>query len=197
MTVTVLGVVLMVLSYFIGSISPASLLAKAKGIDIREEGSGNPGTTNVLRIMGKKYAVICLLGDVLKGVIAVLLGYIAGPVFAYGCAAMVVIGHCFPWQYKFKGGKGVATSIAVILTIDPLLAVILLICFMIVVAITRYVSLGSMIAAAIAPALAAFLVPGFFWYVLVIAIIVILKHRANIRRLINGEEPKLELGGKK
>ena len=197
MTKIVLGIVLMVVSYFLGSISPASLLAKAKGIDIREEGSGNPGTTNVLRVMGKKYAVLCLLGDLLKGVIAVLLGYIAGPGFAYACGTMAVIGHCFPWQYKFKGGKGVATSVAVILTINPLLGLILLVCFAVVVVITRYVSLGSMIAAAIAPALAAVMVPGFFWFAIILAVIVIMKHRTNIRRLINHEEPKLELGGKK
>ncbi len=192
-----LGVILMAAAYFIGSISTASILAKAKGVDIREEGSGNPGTTNVLRVLGKKYAAICLIGDILKGVISVLLGALVAPVFAYACGVMAVIGHCFPFMYGFKGGKGVATSVAVIFTIKPTLAVILLICFIIVVAITKYVSLGSIIAAFIAPALTAYMVQGFFWFALILACIVILKHRANIKRLINGEEPKLELGGKK
>ncbi len=191
------GLVLMALSYFIGCISPATILAKSRGIDIRKEGSGNPGTTNVLRTMGRKYAVICLICDVLKGVICVLLGMLVSRQFAYGCGVMVIIGHCWPFEFRFRGGKGIATCIGVITVINPLLALILLASFAIVVALTRYVSLGSIIAALIFPAMSLWLEPGYFWFALVMTVIVVFKHRANIVRLIHGEEPKISLGGKK
>lgn len=191
MTQSIVGIILMACSYFIGCISPATIVAKASGIDIRKEGSGNPGTTNVLRTLGKKAAAVTLIIDILKGAVPVLIGAFAGPVFAFGCGTMAMIGHVWPFQFKFKGGKGVATGIGVILAVNPLLGLMLLIIFVIVVAITRYVSLGSCIAAFVMPALAIVLAPDFFWFAVIIAAIIIIKHRANLARIVRGEESKL------
>ena len=160
-------------------------------IDIRKEGSGNPGTTNVLRTLGKKAAAVTLIIDILKGAVPVLIGAFAGPVFAFGCGTMAMIGHVWPFQFKFKGGKGVATGIGVILAVNPILGLMLLVIFAVVVAITRYVSLGSCIAAFVMPALAIVLVPDFFWFAVIIAAIIIIKHRANLARIVRGEESKL------
>ncbi len=194
MTDSILGIILMVVSYFIGCISPATIVAKANGIDIRKEGSGNPGTTNVLRTLGKKAAAVTLITDVLKGAVPVIIGAFAGPVFAFGCGTMAMIGHVWPFQFRFKGGKGVATGIGVVLAVNPLLGVMLLVIFAVVVAITGYVSLGSCIAAFIMPALALVLMPDFFWFAVIIAAIIIIKHRANLARIVRGEESKLHLG---
>lgn len=191
MTDSIIGIILMAVSYFIGCISPATIIAKANGIDIRKEGSGNPGTTNVLRTLGKKAAATTLIIDVLKGAVPVIIGSFAGPIFAFGCGTMAMIGHVWPFQFKFKGGKGVATGIGVILAVNPVLGAMLLIIFAVVVAITRYVSLGSCIAAFIMPALALVLVPDFFWFAVIIAAIIIIKHRANLARVFRGEESKL------
>lgn len=186
-----LGIAFMVCSYFLGCVSMATLVAKARGVDIREEGSGNPGTTNVLRVLGKKAAIITLTADVLKGVIPVLLGGIVSPIFGYACGVMAFAGHIWPAQYRFRGGKGVATAVGVLLAINPLLALCLLGIFIVVVAITRYVSLGSCLAALLAPACSLLLEPRFFWFAVAMAVTIILKHRANIGRLIHGEESKL------
>ena len=191
MTQSIVGIILMACSYFIGCISPATIVAKANGIDIRKEGSGNPGTTNVLRTLGKKAAAVTLIIDILKGAVPVLIGAFAGPVFAFGCGTMAMIGHVWPFQFKFKGGKGVATGIGVILAVNPILGLMLLVIFAAVVAITRSVSLGSCIAAFVMPALAIVLVPDFFWFAVIIAAIIIIKHRANLARIVRGEESKL------
>ena len=189
MTESIVGIILMACSYFIGCISPATIVAKANGIDIRKEGSGNPGTTNVLRTLGKKAAAVTLIIDILKGAVPVIIGAFAGPVFAFGCGTMAMIGHVWPFQFKFKGGKGVATGIGVVLAVNPILGLMLLVIFAAVVAITRYVSLGSCIAAFVMPALAIVLVPDFF--AVIIAAIIIIKHRANLARIVRGEESKL------
>ena len=162
MTESIVGIILMACSYFIGCISPATIVAKANGIDIRKEGSGNPGTTNVLRTLGKKAAAVTLIIDILKGAVPVIIGAFAGPVFAFGCGTMAMI-----------------------------LGLMLLVIFAAVVAITRYVSLGSCIAAFVMPALAIVLVPDFFWFAVIIAAIIIIKHRANLARIVRGEESKL------
>ena len=191
MTESIVGIILMACSYFIGCISTATIVAKANGIDIRKEGSGNPGTTNVLRTLGKKAAAVTLIIDILKGAVPVIIGAFAGPVFAFGCGTMAMIGHVWPFQFKFKGGKGVATGIGVVLAVNPILGLMLLVIFAAVVAITRYVSLGSCIAAFVMPALAIVLVPDFFWFAVIIAAIIIIKHRANLARIVRGEESKL------
>lgn len=192
----ILGMVIIVASYFVGCISPATLIGKIHGVDIRKEGSGNPGTTNVLRVLGKKQAAVTLAADVLKGGICVLAGSFVSPDVSYAAGAMALIGHCWPFEFRFRGGKGVATGVGLLLFVKPVLAVTLLIVFIAVVAVTRYVSLGSIVAALAMPGLALLMVPDFFWYGVILAVIVVFKHRPNISRLVKGEESKLNLGGK-
>lgn len=187
-----LTIVFVVIAYFIGNISPSTMLAKARGLDIKKEGSGNAGTTNALRVMGAKAGVITLVVDILKGVIAVLLPQlIVGENCAMLCAIAVIFGHVWPVIYKFKGGKGVATTFGAIVAINPLLGLATLAVVAITVLISKRMSAGSVMGALLFPILAFFIEPGFYLHGLVLAAIVIIKHRFNIDRLIRGEEPKL------
>lgn len=187
-----MGILSIVIAYFLGNISPAIILGRMNGIDIKKEGSGNAGTTNVLRVMGKKFAVITLVIDILKGVIAVKLGYlIAGPSAAYFCAVAVFCGHIWPCLYKFKGGKGVATAFGVVTAVNWQLGLAVLAVVAVFVLLSKRMSLGSIMGAASFPLLAWFMEPGFFVPGFIMAVIVIVKHRANIGRLIRGEEPKM------
>ncbi len=185
-------IVMILMAYFIGNISPSTMLAKSKGLDIKKEGSGNAGTTNALRVMGAKAGVITLVVDVLKGVIAVIVPQIlAGEECAMYCAVAVIIGHVWPVVYKFKGGKGVATTFGAILAINPVLGLWTLAVVVVTVLISKRMSAGSVMGAACFPILCFFNEPQFFVMGLVLAAVVIIKHRANIVRLMNGEEPKL------
>ncbi|MCR4804382.1 MAG: glycerol-3-phosphate 1-O-acyltransferase PlsY [Clostridia bacterium] len=182
-------------AYFLGNVNPAILVSRAIGGrdgDIRKQGSGNPGTTNMLRVYGKKAAGLTLLIDVLKGVVAVLIGKaLGGAGLGYLCGFLVEIGHMWPVCWGFKGGKGIATGLGVILAISPvygLLELAVAVCFF---AATKMVSPGSLAAAVALPILAHFFAPGFFWYALALGIIVIYKHRANIGKLMRGEESKI------
>lgn len=188
----VLSILFVVLAYFIGNISPSTMLARARGLDIKKEGSGNAGTTNALRVMGAKAGVITLVVDILKGVIAVLLPQlIVGETCAMLCAVAVILGHVWPVIYKFKGGKGVATTFGAIVAINPLLGLATLAVVAVTVLISKRMSAGSVMGALLFPILSFFLEPGFYLHGLVLAAIVIIKHRSNIDRLIRGEEPKL------
>ena len=182
-------------AYFLGNISPAILVSRAIGGregDIRKQGSGNPGTTNMLRVYGKKAAAVTLLIDVLKGVVAVLIGRaVGGEPLAYLCGFLVEIGHMYPVCWGFKGGKGIATGLGILLAINPVYGLLELAVAVVFFITTKMVSVGSLVAAAALPVLAHFFAPGFFWYALVIAIIVIYKHRSNIQRLLNHEESKI------
>lgn len=179
-------------AYLIGNISPATLIARSSGVDIRKEGSGNPGTTNMLRVMGKKAAVFTLLIDILKGVIAVLIGkYFGGEPLAAICGLAVFAGHVFPVIYKFKGGKGIATAFGVLLTLNIQMALLCLGIAAIAFATTRRMSVGSLLAAIALPVLARFFMPDYIVLFAVMAIVVIIKHRGNIRRIFHGEEPKV------
>lgn len=187
-----------VVAYFIGNISPSTILARKQGIDIKSEGSGNAGTTNALRVMGKKEGAITLVIDILKGVVAVLGGLlIAGQLGGAICGLMVYIGHVWPILYKFQGGKGVATAFGGILAANPLVAVIDIAIVAIIVLINKRMSLGSIIGAALFPILCFFLAPWYTVPALVIGVIIIIKHRANIVRLKNGEEPIMSIFEKK
>lgn len=191
MGMTVLAVVI---AYLIGCISPSIMLAKAKGIDIKKEGSGNAGTTNALRVMGKKAGVITLVVDILKGVCAVLLGtLIAGEFVGMLCAVAVFAGHVWPAVYRFKGGKGVATAFGALLGINPLLGLAALGIVVIGVLISKRMSVGSILGAVCFPAIAFFLEPVFIIPGTVMALLIIIKHRANISRLLKGEEPVLSI----
>ena len=197
-----------VIAYLIGSINSSILISKAvTGKDIRTSGSGNAGATNMLRTMGKKYAVITLLIDILKGVVALLLAKLAINLGAYTSATYiagvaVVLGHNFPVFFGFKGGKGVATSLGVVLLLDWKIGLITLVVALVVMAISKYVSLGSITAAVVFMVLQimAMAVTDAFDIarlicVLILGGLLIIRHRANIARLANGTENKL--GSKK
>ena len=181
-----------VIAYFLGNISPAIILGKMNGIDIKKTGSGNAGTTNVLRTLGKKAALITMVVDIMKGVIAVKLGYLlAGPSAAYLCAVAAFCGHIWPCLYHFRGGKGVATAFGVITAVNWQLGLAVLAVVAVFVLLSKRMSVGSIMGAASFPVLAWFMESGFFVEGLIMAVIVIVKHRANIGRLLRGEEPKM------
>jgi len=193
-------VICLIVSYFIGNISPSTILARRAGHDIKKEGSGNAGTTNALRVLGKKAALITLTVDVLKSFIPVriVIWLLTSPcgretafTVAAWCGLCVFAGHIWPLIYRFKGGKGVATALGVILALDWTRALAALAVFILVVALTRYVSLGSMLAALSYPVID--LLTGHIPEipVLIMVAVLIIKHRANIKRLIRGNENKL------
>ena len=197
-----------IIAYLIGSINSSILISKAvTGKDIRESGSGNAGATNMLRTMGKKYAIITLVIDILKGVVALLLAKFAMSFGAYDVSmyiagVAVVVGHNFPVFFGFKGGKGVATSLGVILLLDWKIGLITLAIAIVIMAISKYVSLGSIMAAVVFMILqiAVMIINDSFDVtrlvcVLILGGLLIIRHRANIVRLLNGTENKL--GSKK
>ena len=187
-----LGITLAVASYFIGNISPAILIGRMYGIDIKKEGSGNAGTTNVLRILGRKAAAATLVIDILKGVAAVMLGkYICGFDVGLICGVAVFCGHIWPVIFKFKGGKGVATALGVIITTAPVIGAGLLVFAVALIALSRRVSVGAVIAAFIFPFAVFFYDRNLMLWSIILAVIVLIKHRSNIKRLLKGEEPKL------
>lgn len=192
-----------VIGYICGLLQSGYLVGKISGLDIRDYGSGNAGTTNVLRVLGKTKALTTFLGDALKGFIPVLIvKYLIAPsipgmnvefaALFIGLAA--VMGHDYPFYLKFKGGKGIATTGAVMMAFDWRMGVCSLAIFVIVVALTRYVSLGSCLLSAALVIEIALFYPG-RWELLAIVVVyaffAIYRHRANIKRLMNGTESKL------
>lgn len=185
-------IVPVVIAYFIGNISPSIILGKMAGVDIKKEGSGNAGTTNALRVLGKKAALITLVIDIGKGVLAVAAGnLIGGAETGYLCAIAVFCGHIWPCFYSFKGGKGVATAFGAILAVNWMLGLSALAVVAVGLALTQRMSVGSLLGAIIFPLLCWFMEPGFIWIGSLMALIVLIKHGANIKRLIRGEEPKM------
>lgn len=195
MTSTIIQCVIIgVIAYFVGNISPATILGKIYKINIREEGSGNPGTTNVIRVLGMKAGLITLLIDLLKGFIAVNLGFkIAGFYGGIVGFAAVVIGHCYPVLYKFKGGKGVATTFGAALAISWPSAFVAFIVALIVLFKTGKMSLGSIAAAIAFPVLILFYMPEYFLFSLFVAAFLVINHLSNIKRLKAGEEPSIDI----
>lgn len=188
-------VLLILLCYFIGSIPFSFIVARTLAdVDVRSRGSGNVGATNVLRTSGKVAAVLAVAGDLLKGTLAAWLGLIlGGPLLAAGCSLAAVIGHCYPVFLKFRGGKAVATAGGVVLFLMPKICLILLCLFIIIIILTRYVSLASVIVAATLPILAILL--NYPWQYsllsLLMALLVIYRHRENIKRLRQGNEARI------
>jgi glycerol-3-phosphate acyltransferase PlsY len=183
--------------YLLGSISFAVLIVRHKtGKDIRTEGSGNAGATNVLRAHGKGLALVVAALDIAKGAAAVLLMRLvtADPWYAAAAGCAAILGHVFPLYYGFRGGKGVATAVGAFLALAPLAALVCVGVFLAVVAATRYVSLGSMLAMVLLPPVAGALfhasTPVVF-AAAATAVLVVLKHRENLKRLANGTERKL------
>jgi glycerol-3-phosphate acyltransferase PlsY len=190
-------ILLVVCAYLIGSIPTGLLLAKAfGGVDIRSAGSGNIGATNVYRTMGRKVGLLTLLGDCVKGVIPVVaaksLGLPVAWVALVGLSAF--LGHVYTIFLGFKGGKGVATALGVFLAASPWAVLAVLVIFSLVLYKWRYVSLASITAAALMPSLVALLYkqPALVGMTLVIAALVIFKHRENIQRLKAGTENKFK-----
>jgi glycerol-3-phosphate acyltransferase PlsY len=198
--------------YLLGAIPFALLIARAHGIaDLRRVGSGNVGATNVWRVAGRRAALWVFAADIGKGVAAVLIGRsIAQDVLPASavivlCGAAAVIGHMFPVYLGFRGGKGVNTGLGVVATLLPLETLIALVAFVAVMAATRFVSLGSMLAAAVLTATV--LIERFVLQVHVdtvnvilvcaLAVLVIAAHHANIRRLLAGTEPRFEFSSRK
>lgn len=198
-----------IVAYLIGSISFSVLISKKMaGFDVREKGSGNAGTTNMLRSVGKKAAVITLLCDILKGVVSIGIALIAGnivknvdkAVLVQIAGILVVVGHTFPIFFEFKGGKGVATSLGVIMMINWKIGLICLVFALVIMAFSRMVSMGSVGAAILFPVLTLFINTNFiveasgmkyFIFSVILAAMVIFNHRANIKRIANGTENKL------
>lgn len=192
--IIVYGVALIVLCYFIGAIPFSYLVSLLKGVDIRTRGSGNVGATNVLRALGPVAAAAALAADLLKGVAAAWIGTMAGSEWMLvGCAFAAVVGHCYSLFLRFRGGKGVATSAGVILYLLPRELLIMLVVFLVVVALLRYVSLGSITVAVLLPVLALAMKEPFELLILclLMAALVVYRHRENIQRLRSGTEPKL------
>ena len=192
--------IFIILAYFVGSVSSAIIVCKIMGLtDPRTSGSKNPGTTNVLRIGGKKAAVLTLLGDALKGFIPVIAAKLLGVSGIYlGFVAFAAfIGHLFPIWFRFQGGKGVATSLGVGLALSWLLGVMMLVTWLLMVVIFRYSSLAALVAAALTPIYSYYFIhPAYLSPICLMSIILILRHRSNIKRLVKGEESKISLGKK-
>ena len=214
-------VVIGIVAYLLGSVNSSIIVGKFHKIDIREHGSGNAGLTNTLRTLGKKAAAFVLIGDILKGVLAILFARLLAPTVIVGefnfngnilplektytdlamqiAGVLVILGHIFPVFYKFKGGKGVLTSATVIMMVNWQVGLACLLVFIVVVALTRYVSLGSVLSAFAFPLLFIGLdkyvgmMEDFSWIMFgcILASIVIFMHRGNIVRLWKNTERKL------
>ena len=204
----VLNVITAIISYLIGSINFSVILSKKiAGFDVREKGSGNAGSTNMLRSVGKKAAALTLICDILKGVAAILIAMFIGWIFNVENKSLlvqisgiaVVIGHTFPIFFGFKGGKGVATSLGILIMTNWQIGLICLVFGIVLIILTRMVSLGSCTAAALFPVLTLFITEnyivtqgsGYFIYSIILAVIVLFNHRSNIKRILEGKENKI------
>ena len=205
-------IIMAIVAYLIGSVNFSILISKKKaGFDIREKGSGNAGTTNMLRSVGKGAALITLILDILKGVVTVLIAifysFILYKAFNVNlnsaflvqiAGIFVILGHTFPIYFGFKGGKGVATTLGILLVTNWHVGLICLVFALVLIVITKMVSVGALGAAILFPVLTifsdqiSFIKPGsYIIYSIVIAIIVCYNHRTNIQRLLNGTENKI------
>lgn len=193
-------ITIVIISYLLGNISTSYIVAKRlAGVDIRTQGSGNAGSTNVLRTLGKKAGALTFVGDVLKGLLAVLIARLIAysmnmdqSTCAYLAVVAVVLGHNYPVFLGFKGGKGVATSLGSMLGMNPIIALTCLGFFIIIVAITKYVSLGSILGIGLSPIIMIINhnTKGIL-VTLFLTISVAITHKENIKRLINGTERKI------
>ena len=201
-----------IIAYLIGSINFSVILSKKMaGFDVREKGSGNAGTTNMLRSVGKKAAAITLVCDILKGVIAILIAMLMNKIFPNSNGALlvqiagvaVILGHTFPIFFKFKGGKGVATSLGVLIMSNWQIGLICLVFALILIILTQIVSVGSIAAAILYPVLTIFIpqnyiLPGnYIIYSVVLAVIIVFNHRENVKRLLTGTENRISFKGTK
>lgn len=193
-------IIIIIIAYLLGNISTSYIIAKRlAGVDIRTQGSGNAGSTNVLRTLGKKAGAMTFIGDLLKGMVAVFISDIIAKLIGldvvtagYIAVVGVVCGHNWPVFLGFRGGKGVATSLGAMIAVNPIIALICFSIFLVIVAITKYVSLGSIIGIAMSLVMMIFLknTKGIL-VTLFLTISVIYTHRENVSRLIKGTERKI------
>lgn len=204
----VLNIITGIIAYLIGSVNFSVILSKKMaGFDVREKGSGNAGTTNMLRSVGKKAAALTLICDILKGIVAILIAMFIGWAFKVENQSLlvqiagiaVVIGHTFPIFFGFKGGKGVATSLGILVMSNWQIGLICLVFGIVLIILTRMVSLGSCAAAVLFPVLTLFITEnyivskgtGYLIYSIILAIIILYNHRSNIKRILEGKENKI------
>ena len=202
-------IIIAIIAYLVGSINFSIIISKRMaGFDVREKGSGNAGTTNMLRSVGVKAAAITLLCDILKGVVVILIAILIGNIvdglddalLVQLAGIFVIIGHTFPIFFGFKGGKGIATSLGVLLMINWQIGLICLVFALILMVITRMVSVGSIAAAILFPVLVIFIgqnyiVPVNNWsyliFSIIVAVLVLFNHRENLKRIFTGKENKI------
>jgi len=188
------SLVLVVVAYLVGSLNFGVLVARARGVDIYSEGSGNPGTSNVMRVLGKKLAAVVLLGDGAKGAITAALGaLVIDPAFGYVTLFVAVIGHAFPVWHRFRGGKSVATTLGGLLFLAPLVGAILAGIWIVTLVVWKTASIGSLIVMALmVPMLAITGRRGseLVWAAAT-ALFVIARHSSNIKLLLSASERKV------
>ena len=203
-----LYIVMAIIAYAIGSVNFSVIFSKKfAGFDVRQKGSGNAGTTNMLRSVGKKAAALTLICDILKGVVSILIALLLGSIFKVENTALlvqiaaiaVVIGHTFPIFFGFKGGKGVATSLGILIMTNWQIGLICLVFGLVLIILTRMVSLGACAAAILYPVLTLFITEhyitgsnnSYLIYSIILAVIVLFNHRSNIKRILSGKENKI------
>lgn len=187
-------VIILLYSYLLGAIPFGYLVSHFRyHIDIREKGSGNIGATNVVRVIGFLPGFIVLILDAFKGYLSIKITQLYGPQYIYISGLMAIIGHCWPIYLKFKGGKGVATTIGVLLGLNPLYLVYIIMIFLSVFVITRIVSVSSLLSAIGLPLVVYFKHQDLqiVYMLCIYSIIIICRHKANISRLLQGKEKKI------
>ncbi|WP_372994684.1 glycerol-3-phosphate 1-O-acyltransferase PlsY [Lutispora sp.] len=198
---TIKLIIISIIAYFLGNISASYIIAKyTKGIDIRKYGSGNAGATNVFRTLGPKAGLLAFLGDALKGAIAVILGYITGGEDGQIAAGIfVVMGHNWPILLGFKGGKGIATTIGAMIAINPYIVAAIVPIGIVIIIITKYVSLASVMGMTLFPILMLITKQPakLVLFSFLLSAMAIYRHRTNIVKLLKGTESKLGEKAKK
>ena len=210
-------IIMGIIAYLIGSINFSILISKKKaGFDIREKGSGNAGTTNMLRSVGKGAAIVTLILDILKGVVTIWLSIFYGfmlykiwninidyAILVQVSGILVIVGHTYTIYFGFKGGKGVATALGILLVTNWHIGIVCLVFALVLIIVSRMVSVGAICAAILFPVLtlfsyeSSFIEPGnYMVFSIIIAIIVCFNHRENIKRIMNGTENKISLKNK-
>lgn len=190
------NIILLSVAFVLGSIPFGIITAKVKGIDLKKVGSGNIGATNVLRSLGKWPAIATLIGDILKGTLAVAIGKLSGaePLYEGLIGMSAILGHNFSMFLGFRGGKGVATSLGVLFIYMPHAATVTLFIWLVVVLVTKYSSLGAIVSFALLPLGALLTEPQDktkLFISLLMSFLLIIRHRDNIRRLMKGTERKI------
>jgi len=193
-------VIALVVAYLLGSIPFAYIAGRLHGIDLRTVGSGNLGATNVFRTLGRTVGITVMVLDIAKGTAAVLIAewLVGGSWWPIAAAALAIVGHVFPVWTGFKGGKGVAVGAGALIGLVPLASAALIVLWVLLVLVTRYVSVASIVCAlAAAPLAWVFGAPwSYVIFIALAALFVIVKHAGNIRRLLEGTETRIQLGRK-